>query len=153
MLKFAKNPGNLIIILAAVFVMTVVGAALTPAGTALAAPASGLGYVDFRLLVSQHPDTAAAQQTMKAAADQAQKDFEAKAAGMNDQDKKALFLQMQQQLDAKEVSLMEAIQSKIIAAVKEVADKKGLSMVIDKSVAIYGGEDITSEVGKKISGQ
>lgn len=153
MLKITKNPGNLIIILAAVFVLTVVGAALTPVGIAQAAPANGMGYVDFRLLVAQHPDTAAAQATMKAATEQAQKDFEAKAAGMNDADKRALFAQMQQQLDAKEIELMSVIQAKIVAAVKDVAEKKGLSMVIDKSVAIYGGEDITSEVGKKLAGQ
>lgn len=153
MLKIAKKPVNLTIVLAAVFVITAVSAALMPITTAVAAPASGMGYVDFRLLVAQHPDAAAAQQTMKAAAEQAQKDFDAKAAGMNDADKKALFAQMQQQLDAKEIALMEAIQAKIVAAVKDVAEKKGLSIVIDKSVAIYGGEDITSEVGKKLTGQ
>lgn len=153
MLKIAKNPGNLIIILAAVFVMTVVSAALMPAGTAQAASASGIGYVDFRLLVAQHPDTAAAQQAMKAATEQTQKDFDAKASGMSDADKKALFSQMAQQLDAKEASMMEAIHAKIVAAVKDVAEKKGLSIVVDKSVAIYGGEDITNEVGKKLAGQ
>lgn len=153
MLKIAKNPGNLIIILTAVFVMTVVSAALMPAGTAQAAPANGIGYVDFRLLVAQHPDTAAAQQAMKAATEQAQKDFDAKASGLSDADKKALFSQMAQQLDAKEASMMETVQAKVVAAVKDVAEKKGLSIVIDKSVAIYGGEDITNEVGKKLAGQ
>jgi outer membrane protein len=151
-LKFAKKPGNIIFIVAALFIMTVVGVALQPSST-LAAPVSGVGYVDFALLVSQHPDAAAAQQTMKAAAEQAQKEFTDKSANMNDQDKRVLFGQMQQQLDAKERELVGAIQAKVTAVVKDVADKKGLSIVIDKSVAIYGGEDITSEVGKKLTGQ
>lgn len=152
MLKFAKKPGNIILIAAAVFLMTVAGLAFQP-GQTQAAPASGIACVDFNLLMSQHPDMAAAQQTMKDATDQAQKEFNEKSANMNDQDKKALFNQMGQQLSAKEMELMGAIRDKVVAAVKQVAEQKGYSVVIDKRVAIYGADDITAEVGKKIAGQ
>jgi outer membrane protein len=151
-LTFAKKPGNFILVIAAVFLITAFGLAIQP-DAAQAAPVTGVGSVDFRLLLSQHPDAAAAQQTMKTLVEQTQKDFAEKSANMNDQDKRNLYGQMQQQLEAKEFELMSAIQTKIIAAVKDVADKKGLSVVIDKAVAIYGGEDITTEVGKKITGQ
>ena len=40
-----------------------------------------------------------------------------------------------------------------MAAIKQVADAKGLSVVLSKDVTIYGGQDITAEVGKKITGQ
>ncbi|WP_407635975.1 hypothetical protein [Propionispira raffinosivorans] len=41
--------------------------------------------------------------------------------------------------------------SKVNVAVKEVADSKGLAIVVDKSVTIYGGQDITDDVLKKIT--
>ena len=42
---------------------------------------------------------------------------------------------------------------KINEAIKEVADTKGLSVIVGKNVVIYGGVDITDDVLKKISGQ
>jgi hypothetical protein len=41
----------------------------------------------------------------------------------------------------------------INAAVKMVADAKGLTIVVDKNTAVYGGQDITDDVLKKITGK
>ncbi len=153
MRKLATKPGKIIAVLVAAFIIAAVGAVAT-ATTAIAAPAaSGIGYVDYRLLMAQHPDTPAAEKNIQDLVQQAEKEFAEKSANMNDQDKKNLFAQMKQQLDAKGLAIMGEIEAKVIAAIKEVADKKGLSVIIDKSVAIYGGEDITAEVGKKLTGK
>jgi len=114
---------------------------------------STIGYVDFQLLMSQHPDMAAAQQTMQAAADQAKKDFDAKSATMNDQEKKDYYNQLQQQLNTKQQDVFGPIRDKVIAAVKDVADAKGITLVVEKGAAIYGGQDITADVGKKLTGK
>ena len=124
-----------------------------PAGTAFAAPASGIGYVDLPLLVSNHPDVAVVEKTMKAYVEATQKEFAEKSVNMNNQDKQNLYNQLNQQLASKERVLMGAIQTKVAAAVKEVAEKKGLTLVVDKKLALYGGEDITAEVERKLSGQ
>jgi outer membrane protein len=151
--KLATKPGKFIAILVAAFVIAAAGAVATSA-TANAAPAaSGIGYVDFRLLVAQHPDTPAAEKSIQDLIQQTEAEFKDKSANMNDQDKKNLYLQMKQQLDAKGSAIMGDIEAKVTAAIKEVADKKGLSVVVDKSVAIYGGEDLTAEVGKKLTGK
>ncbi len=153
MRKLATKPGKFIAILVAAFVIAAAGAVATSA-TANAAPAvSGIGYVDFRLLVAQHPDTPAAEKSIQDLIQQTEAEFKDKSANMNDQDKKNLYLQMKQQLDAKGSAIMGDIEAKVTAAVKEVADKKGLSVVVDKSITIYGGEDITAEVGKKLTGK
>ena len=39
---------------------------------------------------------------------------------------------------------------KIEAAIKKVADKKGLSVVVEKSTVVFGGSDITDEVAKAL---
>ena len=42
----------------------------------------------------------------------------------------------------------EKLFDKINAAVKKVADAKGLTIVVEKSNVVYGGQDITDEVIK-----
>ena len=117
-----------------------------------AAPSSNIGTVDFQLLISQHPDMVLAQETMKMDAEQALKTFNNKIVTMkNDQDKQAYFNKLQQLVDERKKALLVNIQDKVIAVVKVVADSKGLAIVVDNGIAIYGGQDITAEVGKKMN--
>jgi len=123
-------------------------------GTAQAAPAaSTVGFVDYGYLIDQHPDTPAANQQLKATQDQAKQDFAEKSAGMSDQDKQSLQQQLVQQLKQKRDDLLKPISDKINAAIKVVADAKGLTIVIGKSVVAYGGVDITADVLKIITGK
>ncbi|MBP2650956.1 MAG: outer rane chaperone Skp (OmpH) [Firmicutes bacterium] len=142
---------SLAFVIATVFMfLGVVGFIVSQNSTTFAAtPSSNIGLVDFQQLMSQHPDTAAANTTMQAAIDQAKKDFDAKTASMNDQDKQNYYNQLQQQLAAKQQEIFAPIVDKISAAIKQVADSKGLAVVIYKGAAVYGGQDITSEVAKK----
>ena len=45
---------------------------------------------------------------------------------------------------------MDPVLKKIEAAIKKVADKKGLSVVVEKSTVVYGGVDITDDVAKSM---
>ena len=71
---------------------------------------------------------------------------------MNENEKRALYQKLQQGIDQKQQELLGAIQIKINTAVKEVAAAKGLILVVDKSAVVYGGQDITDDVIKKITG-
>jgi len=115
--------------------------------------ASPVGVVNYKLLIDQHPDTAQANATFQAFVKQVQDDFNTKSATMNDQDKRALQQQLQQQVQEKQMKLLNAVRVKVNAAIKEVADSKGLTIVVDKSVTVYGGQDITDDVMKKITGK
>jgi outer membrane protein len=90
---------------------------------------------------------------MNGAIAQAKSNFDAKSANMNDQEKQSYYKQLQQGLQVKQQELLGAIQDKINAAVKAVADAKGLTVVVEKSVTVYGGQDITDDVMKKITGK
>ncbi|MBP2650885.1 MAG: outer rane chaperone Skp (OmpH) [Firmicutes bacterium] len=152
--KFGKNCVKFTTTVIAVFVLLgVVGGVSLQNSKALAAPSPQVGVVDYQLLMSQCPDMAAAQTAMQAAVEQAKKDFDAKAAAMNDQDKKNYYNELQQQLNAKQKELITPIEDKVNAAVKAVAEAKGLSAVLDKGQVHFGGEDITTEVGKKLLGK
>ncbi|MPN32162.1 hypothetical protein SDC9_179638 [bioreactor metagenome] len=90
---------------------------------------------------------------MQAEVEQAKKDFESKSATMNDKEKNDYYMQLQQRLSLKQQELIAPVFDKVDAAIKAVADAKGLSVVMDKSNVVYGGQDITDEVAKKISGK
>lgn len=133
----------------AVFVLFTVIININP--TIAYAASSTIGVVNYQQLINQHPDAVSAQSVMNAAVKQAQDDFNAKAANMSDQEKQSYYQQLQQGLQVKQQELLGAIRDKVNAAVKEVAEAKGLTIVIDKSVDIYGGQDITDDVLKKIT--
>lgn len=48
---------------------------------------------------------------------------------------------------------MGAINDKVMAAVKSVAEAKGLTIIVDKGSVVYGGQDITDDVMKVITGK
>ena len=113
-----------------------------------AAASSNVGVVNNNMLFNQHPEVAQAKTKMEAEYEQAKKDFESKSASMNDQQKQEYYQQIQQRLQNKERELLGPIFDKINAAVKKVADAKGLTIVVEKSNVVYGGQDITDEVIK-----
>jgi outer membrane protein len=120
--------------------------------TYAAEKASTIGVVNYQFLLSQSPDMVAAQQAMDAAVAQAKSDFDAKSANMSDQDKQTLNQQLQQGLQQKNQELLAPINEKVMAAIKSVAESKGLTIIIDKGTVVYGGQDITNDVGKIITG-
>lgn len=139
------------------FMLGVVGLALSQSGKSVVSAAgsssSSIGVVNYQMLFAQHPDAAKAQETIKTEIEQAKADFETKSATMNDQQKQDYYAQLQQRLSLRDQELSNQIRAKIEVAIKAVADAKGLSVIMDKGNVVYGGMDITEEVGKKITGK
>ena len=155
MLNNKKSVKIVAITVAAVFLLGVAGLAVsqTKYASAAAAPASNVGVVNYQMVVQQHPDLAKVQATMTTESDAAKKEFDAKAASLGEKEKQEYFVQLQQRLQLKNQELMVPVFSKIDAIIKEVADAKGLSVVVDKGAVIYGGADITDECVKKLGGK
>ena len=157
MLNLKKKQVKIVSLAIAVFFMLgVVGLALSQSGktsVASAGSSSNIGVVNQQLLVSQHPDMAKAQAAMEAEVESAKKDFETKSVSMNDKEKQDYYAQVQQRLSLKQQELITPVLDKVEAAIKAVADAKGLSVVMDKGNVVYGGVDITDEVGKKFTGK
>lgn len=138
----------LVVTLAVMIITGLIGTASSTA--AAAAPA---GYADFTYLVEQHPDTAKANEILRAEQAAAKQEFAAKSASLNDQEKLELDRQLGLKVEQKRLELLKPIAEKVAAAVKEVAKAKGLSLVVNKQQVIYGEVDITQEVLAKISGK
>lgn len=157
MLKNKKMVRMIALGVALLFLLGVAGIAFTQSGSKLAAaagnPSSNIGVVNSNLVFQQHPDLAKIDQQMQGEVDQAKKDFEAKSATMNDKEKQDYYSQTQQRLQLKQQELIAPIRDQINAGIKSVADAKGLTIVIDKSTVVYGGQDITDDVVKQITGK
>lgn len=154
MIKLEKKQVKFIsVLIALVFVGSVVALALSQSGSGIASAASSsnVGVVDYRAIISQVPDVANIQTEMQQAVSEAEQDFKDKSANMSEQEKADYYQQTQMRLSQKQQDLFEPIQKKIDAAVKNVADAKGLSVVLDKGTVVYGGQDITQDVVKKLS--
>ena len=154
MFRNKKNVKTVALAIAAVFLFGVAGLAVTQTThVASAAPASNVGVVNYQMVVQQHPDLAKVQTAMQAESEAAKKEFDAKAASLGDKEKQEYYMQLQQRLQLKNQELMVPLFSKVDAVIKEVADAKGLSVVVDKGAVIYGGQDITDECVKKVTGK
>ena len=154
MLKLEKKQVKFIsVVIALVFMGSVVALALTQTGSGIASAASSVnvGVVDRDQVLSQHPGVENLQTQMNAAIEEVKKDFEEKSAGMTDQEKADYYRQCQQRLAQKQSELMDPILKSVDDAIKKVADAKGLSVVIDKAAVVYGGTDITQDVISRIA--
>ena len=154
MFRNKKNAKIVALAIAAAFLFGVAGLAVSQTtNVASAAAASNVGVVNYQMLVQQHPDLAKVQTTMQAESEAAKKEFDAKAATLGDKEKQEYYMQLQQRLQLKNQELMVPLFSKVDAVIKEVSDAKGLAVVVDKGAVIYGGQDITDECVKKITGK
>ena len=152
MIKLEKKQVKIIsVIIAVIFIGSVVALALTQSGgIASAATSSVVGVVDREEILSQHPQSASLDEQMRTAITEVQKDFEEKSAGMNDHEKQDYYRQCQQRLQQKQAELLDPIVKSVDDAIKQTADAKGLSVVIEKAAVVYGGQDITQDVIKKL---
>ena len=154
MFRNKKNAKIVALAIAAAFLFGVAGIAVSQTtNVASAAAASNVGVVNYQMLVQQHPDLAKVQTTMQAESEAAKKEFEAKAASLGDKEKQEYYMQLQQRLQLKNQELMVPVFNKVDAVIKEVSDAKGLAVVVDKGAVIYGGNDITDECVKKVTGK
>ena len=128
--------------LAGVFIASVGIMAIVSMGdTANAAPTSDIGVVDQRQVISDNGTLALDYQ----------KKLKETAENMTDAEKEKLFADMQQQFNQKRTSIEKEMADQVTGAVKSVASKRGLSLVVDKAAVIYGGTDITKDVSDSLA--
>ena len=154
-LRNPKNVKTISLIVAAIFVIGCFTLAMSAGGfgssvASAAASESAIGVVNYQVLVSQSPRLDQVREDMQKAITDTRMEFDAKSKNMNDEEKGRYYQQLQERLGNKEKELMDPVLDEINAAIKKIADKKGLKVVVDKSTVVYGGTDITDEVAKAL---
>lgn len=152
--KKRKNIKMIAIAIVAFFTLGIVGVAISQTQVGFAAPASSsIGYVDRQRVLMSHPQMEAVMQSMQSESTTMQKTFEEQAATMSPQEKERFAIQLQQRLQQKENELMKPLIDQIEAEIKKLAEAKGLTVVVDANIVIYGGTDITADVVKSLGGK
>ena len=119
---------------------------------AAAANADFVGVVDMAMILESHPGLNQARQQLGNLA--RQKENEAKAAADKETDtaKKAQAVQAKRmELAQEEQKVMGPIYRDCEQAVREVAAKRKLTLVLSNAVVLIGGKDITQDVIQQLS--
>ena len=80
------------------------------------------------------------------ARDEMQAEFDEKSAELDEDEKTELFMEYQEKLTAMERQYREDVQD----AVNEVGQKQGVDVIVNASVVLYGGIDLTDDVIKSL---
>jgi len=134
-----------------IIALGVVAASLLAAPAALADDPSDIGFVDQSAL-SALPAFVAADRQMQAYGSNLQRDYIGRARGASPAQQQALAQQFQAQIADKQRELLGPLFHKAQVAIASVASSKNLSVVIDKRIIIYGGQDITASVRDLLTG-
>lgn len=134
-----------------VVALGVLAAAIAPA--AIAADLTDIGYID-QADIANLPVFVNANRQLQAYKAQLDAQF---AAAMkhasSDADKQRVSMQFQQQFSDKQRELVGPLFQRAQLAIASVSASRNLSVVVDKRVVIYGGQDITKDVEGLFSSQ
>ncbi len=150
-------------------------------GVAGSSYALNIGYVDIKKVFNQYEGTKKAKAKLQGALEKEQKNIEAKKDELlklkEDLEKKASVLdkdkvrakqeelqskyeklqkeaiEIEQKLRAQEEELTSNIVGEIRTIVKKIAEEKKYDLVFEQNMLLYGGEDITYIVLKKMNEQ
>lgn len=155
MINFQKKQVKIIsVIIAAVFIFSIVALGVSQYQSGMAgASSSNVGVVDYSQLISQHPSMQAAREKYEEAAKQVQDEFTQKAGSMTPEQQQQFIEQKQKEMQDKQKELIDPIRTSIENQVQEVAASRSINVVLDKNNVLYGGQDITQEVLKKIQAE
>lgn len=155
MINFQKKQVKIIsVIIAAVFIFSIVALGVSQYQSGMAgASSSNVGVVDYSQLISQHPGMQVARDKYEEAAKQVQDEFTQKAGSMTPEQQQQFIEQKQKEMQDKQKELIDPIRTSIENQVQEVAASRSINVVLDKNNVLYGGQDITQEVLKKIQAE
>jgi outer membrane protein len=113
---------------------------------AIAADLTDVGFLDQSAVASLPAFVAANQQVAQYKAALETQFANAMRGAHSDADKQRVTLQYQQEFSDKQNEVMGPLFQRAQAAIANVSSSKKLSIVVDKRIVIYGGQDITSDV-------
>ncbi len=109
--------------------------------------ASGIGYVDFDILISGHPEYTNKISEIQDIAEQLRVKFQEEILDVEDEEAiKQLALAYEDYFDEIYDEFMRMIIQSISALIPEVARTNNVSVVLSDSTVIYGGVNLTNRV-------
>jgi outer membrane protein len=142
-----------LVIAAGVIVIAAVAAVLLLRQTPAFSQSFSIGYVDMPRALDSHPRRAPSERALQEFFQAKQREFQQRSKGMTAFQRQELDRQLQQQILDKRNELLGGLDKEIRAAVEVSAKEAGVSVVLDRSVVLYGGNDLTEAVIRQIKGK
>ncbi|HEY8417936.1 MAG TPA: OmpH family outer membrane protein [Limnochordales bacterium] len=137
-------------ILGAGGIVLVAALAFAVSATLSAQTESTIGYVDADRIIEGYLIPVLDEPLSKETA-RLQAEFDAAAEGLGDEEKLNLFNQYQAELDWYKQRLIDEQMPTINDAVAKVAQRHGVSVVLERQVVLYGGVDLTDAVLQELN--
>ena len=126
--------------------------ALLIAPGAIAADLADVGFLDQAAVGSLPAFQSANAQLGQYKALLDQQYARAMRGAKTDADKQRITLQFQQQFSDKQRELVGPLFTRAQLAIAQVSSTKNLSIIVDKRIVVYGGQDITKDVMSALAG-
>lgn len=136
----------------AVALLILIGLAVWQGGSVLGQSFS-IGYVDMQRALNNHPQKASSERALQEFFQAKQREFQQRAKGLSPVQRQDLDRQLQQEFVQKREELLGGLDKDIRAAVEQVSRDRGVSIVLDRAVVLYGGVDLTDAVIAQLTGK
>ena len=121
------------------------------------APAVGqslsIGFVDMTRAFESHPRKAASERALSEFAQAKTREFQDRAKNLSAAQRLDLDRQLQEQFNQKREELRNGLTQDIRSVVDKVGHDRGISIVLDRQVVLYGGVDLTDAVIAQLTGK
>ncbi len=144
---------RLLAVVAAVVVLAVVAAAVTTAGGGPSGGALVVGYVDMQRALDAHPKKASSEEALNQFARAKAAELRRLAQNKSPAEQADLARKTQEEILRRRAELLAALDKDIRAAVERVAKRAGAAVVLDRTVVLYGGVDLTDQVVRELQGR
>jgi outer membrane protein len=148
-----RKTKRLLAVVAAVVVLAVVAAAVTTAGGGPTGGSLVVGYVDMQRALDAHPKKASSEEALNQFARAKAAELRRLAQNKSAAEQANLARRIQEEILRRRAELLQALDKDIRAAVERVAKRAGVSVVLDRTVVLYGGVDLTEQVVQELQGR
>ena len=111
-----------------------------------------VGYVEMQRALDNHPRKVSSERALQEFFQAKQREFQERSKTMTAFQRQELDRQLQQQILEKRGELLGGLDKEIRAAVEQVAKQSNVTIVLDRSVVLFGGVDLTESVIKFVKG-
>ncbi len=155
-LKGMRNPQRALLFAVggAVVIVALIGViSLTRGGLPVFGQSFTIGFVDMPRALDAHPRRAASERALQEFFQAKQREFAQRSKGFSAEQRQLLDRELQQQVLEKRQQLLGGLDKEIRTAIEEAARAQGISVVLERSVVLFGGVDLTDQVIKKLTGK
>jgi len=143
----------LLVVVAGVVAVGLAAAVVTAAGGGPIGAPFTVGYVDMQRALDAHPRKASSEEALNQFARAKAAELRRAAQGKSTAEQANLTRRTQEEILRRRAELLAALDKDIRAAVERVARRAGVSVVLDRTVVLYGGVDLTDQVIQELRGR